>query len=178
MNIQALMNKGDPNNSFLEKVADAVNILPRAMWCSKRLTVINSKDSTDGLNLQFEKNNTITNRFWGKNGLGFIGLGSAFGGLAMLVTGVTYAVLSVIAAPCLGIGLALKKIALLKNERAQSYSHIVSQILQEQYDAKQLKKAVAKAKKKEEIAIVDAAINDRRREIHALLKKKNKLENK
>lgn len=126
INIQVLLSPGlsliGHNRTMLEKIADGVLVLPRAMWLDKEVS--HNTDWWDTLTSRntkvIQKFNLTTTMCWG---------GHRQNPLAKIGKTVVYGILTVVATPILFFGLALKNLALAANPKARAYSHIVQNTL-------------------------------------------------
>jgi hypothetical protein len=125
MSIQSLMQKGAETRSLLEKASDAILAFPRGMWLNRSIQVI-----TTG-----EQPKTID-----KDGKSFMSFfPSLYEGspdeatkLVALFSGVVFAAASIIATPFLAVGLTCKKIALMRDKKANQYNKLVESAIKDQ----------------------------------------------
>ena len=121
MVIQELMQKGAPNCSKLEKVADLLLRFPRGLWLGREVTLIKSNggiyaaksnESDSCVNFFKENKDVLLKQFpdWA------------------LITGICFVVLSILATPFLAAGLACKKIAFYNNPKAAAYNTLANKL--------------------------------------------------
>ena len=130
INIQVLLSPGYYDRTMLEKIADGVLALPRAMWQGKEVCYKNFILTPEQTSIMYKFNLTRT-MCWGEH---------IQNPLEKIGKTVVYGILTVVATPILFFGLALKNLALAANPKARAYSHIVQNTLD--IDALKQKKCV------------------------------------
>lgn len=110
IDIGALLSRGRPEETMLEKIADGVLALPRAMWQGRKVTIEQNQQTATVKDV----GNLTEAMYWPKSGKP-----------EKIGKTVVYGILSLVAAPILLLGLALKGIALAADPKARAYSIIV-----------------------------------------------------
>ena len=121
MGIKALLTEGRQDRSALEKFADYTLAFPRKMWLGRKIAI---KEHPDHPDIKRLKNETITDLF-----LHMVLSSRGLGGFAPLVLSPFYLIASIVALPLLGIGLALKEIAILTDEKTKQYHHFIEKAI-------------------------------------------------
>ena len=119
MSIKSLLNKGDVNEGYLEKVADALLAAPRGMWLGKSVKVINNQVEHNTSSQNFH--NKIWNNFGQLRG----NMKPLFG----LFIAIFYSLSSIVLAVPLLVGLTLKKIAVSTDAKAKQFQEVVDKRL-------------------------------------------------
>lgn len=123
MGIQGLLQKGEKNCSNLEKGADAILIFPRFMWRSREVKMITQADKKEIINSRSLSFTNIMNDIRMD-----CALKAPDGSYTVLFfsMAIFYVLGSVLASPLLALGLACKKIALVKDPKAHTYHKLLA----------------------------------------------------
>lgn len=113
MTIKTLLNTGSLDRSSLEKRADSILALPRALWLGRNVTLVKQGDAYEVHSTKAVSLLSGLQKWMGQGGIQFV------------VGGLAYLLLCLVAAPVLALGLILKKLAHCKDREAQSYSKAV-----------------------------------------------------
>lgn len=127
MSLNGLVNSGRPNCGVIEKMADAVLAFPKGIWFGKKVTI---EKSGNQYVAKHEKHQNFTSGV-GKAMVGVSGI-YPLSCVFQLMIGVVYAGACVAASPFLGLGLALKKLALKTDKAANIYKTLVEDELQKE----------------------------------------------
>lgn len=119
MTVQGLLQEGTKECSMLEKIADAILAFPRALWKGRTITVVEK-----GAECVIKDKETNSLASWVKSGWEESGRNISVA-LMSLIGSIVLVAGSIIAAPFLAVGLACKKIALLKNPGANDYHELI-----------------------------------------------------
>lgn len=139
MSIKGLLTSGSDHRGTLEKVADNILSYPRAMWRGKKISIVENGANYQINKLDEKKRNRSINECIGN---GFCHLAHGLGGgVEIILLATSWLATSILSLPFLGVGLALKKIALATDNEANNYHKFVEKVLTEKNIESKLEKA-------------------------------------
>lgn len=121
MSIQSLLTEGRQDSGLLEKIADYTLAFPRAMWLGRKITITGSGESPfiDHKRNKFYKFISDSLEIASRPG------SSGCFGAGLLLLSPIYLAATTLALPLLCVGLALKEISILTDEKAKQYQSLI-----------------------------------------------------
>lgn len=138
--IQKLMQSGSEESSAVERLADACLSAPKAIWLDREVKPISGEKVKIDLECKSGTKLFRESFDWNISKIYPIGV------LVPLGLFICYSIASILSAPLLGIGLALKKISLLTDEKAKKYNDLEEEAIKKQQVVKEQQKQLEELK--------------------------------
>lgn len=124
MNCNNILNAGGPERGTLEKVADAILTFPRKVWLGKSVKIVKNEEGQAQV-IPGDKSKSIASQ------LKKIEHTTGFKKVLLTIAGAFAYILSCIAAGiCFAVGFILKKVAFLKDKKAELHAKAVAHVWQ------------------------------------------------